>query len=199
MAYATILIRSLALLLVAVAASVGANAAAVPDRTMVGTRAVEAAGHCGWHGATGAVGTFRACAATRRRIAQARTGARIGGGCVYRDVPGTVTIVRVAKTAASSGQASSNGGPGYEGFEISFSFAADQPIAAPAVRDFARRPHVLRLVNSWYPGPRYIEKYHLEPGRKFSAVLKVLASGACTPMLFFIAGVDRADYFERAH
>jgi hypothetical protein len=135
---------------------------------------------------------------TRQQIAQGLTGGRIGGGCTYRDVPGTVTIMRVEKTAASIQQATTPGGPGYEGFEISFSFVSNQPIAEAAVRDFAQNLHVLRLANSWYPGPRYIAKYHLDLNRKLSAVLKVRTSGACTPMLYAIGGVNRADYFERA-
>jgi hypothetical protein len=137
-------------------------------------------------------------ASALERIVQNQTGARIGGGCRYRDIAGTVTIVGVMKTAASSQQAIVSGGPGYPGLEISFRFTASRPIAEPAVRDFAQRLHVLRLVNSWYPGPRYVEKYRLEAGRELHAVLKVRTSGACTPMLFSISGVDRTDYFERA-
>ena len=50
---------------------------------------------------------------------------------------------------------------------------------------------------SWYPGPRYIEKYHLSQNHTMPAVLKVRTSGACTPMLFAFPGIDLADYFER--
>ena len=170
MANRTTLVRSLVFLLFIGAVTIGTKAADVSDRT------------------TG----------TQQQIAQGLTGGRIGGGCTYRDVPGTVTIVRVEKTMASIQQATASGGPGYEGFEISFSFVSNQPIAETAIRDFVQNLQVLRLANSWYPGPRYIAKYHLDPNRKLSAVLKVRTSGACTPMLYAITGVNRSDYFERA-
>jgi hypothetical protein len=143
-------------------------------------------------------GTLRTLSGTRVQVAQGPTGALIGGTCSYRDVPGTATIVRVAKTPASAEQARTAGGPGYEGFEVSFEFAPSQPIAEPQVRNFTQSTHPLRLTNSWYPGPRYIEKYHLSQGRKVPALLKVRTSGACTPMLFSFPGIELADYFERA-
>ena len=178
------LLHTLALLLIAVATPIKVKAVDLPFRATGITPPADSA--------------VRHPPAIELRIAQGETGARIGGGCSYRDIAGTVTIVGVAKTAASSQQATVSGGPGYQGFEVNFRFTASQPIAEATVRDFARRPHVLRLVNSWYPGPRYVEKYHLDAGRELPALLKVRTSGACTPMLFSISGVDRTDYFERA-
>lgn len=131
-------------------------------------------------------------------VAQAATGARIGGVCAYRNVSGTATIVRIAKTPASAQQARTAGGPGYEGLEVGFKFTPSQPITEPHVRNFAQSAHLLRLANSWYPGPRYIEKYHLSQGATVPAVLKVRVSGACTPMLFSFPGIELTDYFERA-
>lgn len=198
MAGRTTLVRSLVVLFIIAAVTISTKAADVSDRAVGITRAAYRTDNWNWHSETSADGPLRPHSGARQQIAQGFTGARIGGSCTYRDVPGTVTIVRVEKTAASIQQATTTGGPGYEGFEISFSFVSNQPIAEAAVRDFARNLHVLRLTNSWYPGPRYIEKYHLDPNRTLSAVLKVRSSGACAPMLYAIAGVNRADYFERA-
>ncbi len=131
------------------------------------------------------------------RVAQAPSAAgRVGGRCEYRDLPGTATITRVAKTAASSQQA---GAAGYEGLEIEFSFASSQPIEDAAVRRFAERPHQLRLINSWYPGPRFVQKYGLTQGRALKAVLQIITKGTCTPMLFWFPEVDLSDYFESRH
>lgn len=137
-------------------------------------------------------GTLRTLSGTRLQLAQ------VGGACTYRDLAGSATIVRVAKTAASSQQATVAGGPGYEGYEVSFDFTPDQPITDSAAQDFSRQTHLLRLANSWYPGPRYVAKYGLSQSRKLPALLKVQTSGACTPMLFAFPGIDLADYFERA-
>lgn len=124
--------------------------------------------------------------------------ATIGGACSYREVPGTTTIVTVAKTPASVQQARTTGGPGYEGVEVSFKFKPSRPITDKAVRNFNQSTHTLRLTNSWYPGRRYIDKYHLSLGRIMPATLKIRTSGACTPMFFSFPEIDLADYFERA-
>ena len=142
-------------------------------------------------------GTIRTLSGTQLQVAQGAAGSpMVGGPCTYYDLAGTATIVRVVKTPASSQQSTVSGGPGYEGFEVSFSFTPQRPITDPAARDFAQQPNVVRLTNSWYPGPRYIEKYGLSQGRKVPALLKVRTSGACAPMLFAFPGIDLADYFE---
>jgi hypothetical protein len=120
----------------------------------------------------------------------------IGGGCVYRDVPGIATILRVRKTAESAHQATVEGGPGYEGLEVVFSFAPDRPIGEADILEFAEAPQTLLLANSWYPGPAYLQKYRLLPGQKVPAVLRVRTAGSCTPAVFAFPGVDLADYFE---
>ncbi len=133
----------------------------------------------------------------RAQIAQApSSSARLGGECEYRSLPGTATIVRVEKTAASSAQAAVTGGPGYAGFEVEFSFTAKEPIKDESVQRFVARPHILQLTNSWYPGPRFLEKYGLTKGRTLNAVLQVMTKGTCTPMLFSFPDVDLTDYFE---
>lgn len=192
------LIGCLAVLLVAGAAAVTSNAAEALVQTIQAivtkdgiTRAIYPAGQWNSRVEIKPDGTLRTLSGTPLRLVQS-------GACTYRDLAGTATITQIAKTAASAQQATIQGGPGYEGFEVSFSFAPSQPITDAAVREFAQRTHLLRLTNSWYPGPRYLEKYQLTQRRQLPAVLKVRTSGACTPMLFAFPGVDLADYFERA-
>ena len=118
----------------------------------------------------------------------------IGGSCAYRDVPGKATIVSVEKTAASRAQAKTGGGPGYEGFEVHFRFAparADAEIAGQVGKSL-----LLQLTNSWYPGPRFLDKYGIRAGRTVPAVLKVRTSGSCSPYVYEFPGVDLSDYFE---
>jgi hypothetical protein len=102
------------------------------------------------------------------------------------------------KTAASRAQAKVSGGPGYEGYEVEFRFTPDAPIADAGLRAFVGRVHALRLANSWFPGPQFLQKYGIARGRSLDATLKQRVSGACTPLLFAFPGVDLADYFERA-
>jgi len=123
---------------------------------------------------------------------------RTDGRCTYRDVPGTCTIVSVAKTAASAGQAGIAGGPGYDGLDIRFAYKSDKRTHDPRVMQAMQRHHGLRLANSWYPGPLFVEKYRLTPGRNFACRLRLISEGSCTPVLFDIAGVNATDYFETA-
>lgn len=123
---------------------------------------------------------------------------RIGGGCEYVEIPGTATIASVGKTPDSTEQATTGGGPGYEGLEVRYTFAPSEPITDADVRAWAEQEHTLQLANSWYPGPRYVEKYGLKEGATLSAVLKVQTAGTCTPYVVDFPDLDLTDYFETA-
>lgn len=147
---------------------------------------------------------FAACAAliASAPIAAAQTTdsnpPRIGGGCEYVVIPGVATIEGVEETPEAAEQATTGGGPGYEGLEIRYSFAPSEPVDDPQVQDWMEETHVLQLANSWYPGPRYIEKYGLGEGASLSAVLKVRTAGTCTPYTVDFPDLDLTDYFETA-
>ena len=120
-----------------------------------------------------------------------------GSPCDYDSFPGHVRITRIAKTDASRAQKEVVGGPGYEGYEVWFRFAPVEPILTHA--DFSgllEREHLLTLRNGWYPGPRYLEKYGLEPDKEISSVLKIIRTGVCQPTMFELDGIEAADYFE---
>lgn len=117
-------------------------------------------------------------------------------GCRYDSFSGRAVIVTVAQTPASSHQASVGGGPGYRGFEVVYRFTPNEPLADAGAAAFAAKPHVFQLTNSWYPGEKYVAKYKLNPMQSFAATLKVIKSGACTPYVIELKGVDTTDYFE---
>ena len=54
-------------------------------------------------------------------------------------------------------------------------------------------------MNSWYPGPRFLERYGIAAGKSFACTLNVISQGTCTPAVFDFQGIDRADYFESEH
>lgn len=124
--------------------------------------------------------------------------ARIGRCGDYVAIDGSVKIVRIEQTTASSGQATTGGGPGYAGFEVWYVFTPDQPVSDSATESWIAREHELRLTNSWYPGPAFLEKYGLAPGVTLAATLKVQKSGPCTPFVVELPAVDTTDYFESA-
>lgn len=117
----------------------------------------------------------------------------VGGQCNYSSHPGTCTVTQVSKTAASAAQAKVEGGAGYEGREVKFAFTSRAPIASEAGRKAMREQHELRLKNSWYPGPRFLDKYGVAPGKSFACTLRIRTKGACTPTVFDFPKIDTGD------
>jgi len=122
---------------------------------------------------------------------------KTGGECIYEKYPGVATIEEIKKTNESAGQVDIEGGPGYEGYEVWFSFKPkcriDEDWAAKQVKE---RKYLFQLINSWYPGPEYLKKYGIKEGKKFDSTLKVITKGTCTPIIFEFAKVKQDDYFE---
>lgn len=123
-------------------------------------------------------------------------GAAAAGGCAYDRIPGVATIVDVSQTPESMHQASVGGGPGYEGYEVRYLFAPSVPVTDAGALAWNEGTHLIRLMNSWYPGPLYLEKYDLRPGKTFTAALMTIVQGTCTPYMVELEGVDPIDYFE---
>jgi hypothetical protein len=121
---------------------------------------------------------------------------RVGGRSEYDDYAGTATIVRVEKTKRSAAQARVGGGPGYEGYEVRFRFAAKEAVPGTLGQDALKREHLLTLANSWYPGERYLKKYGIRKDKTFAATMSVIRKGVSTPVVFAFETIDTTDYFE---
>jgi len=121
-----------------------------------------------------------------------------GGKCTYDDYPGSCEIVSILMTEESAHQAEVGGGPGYEGYEVSFVFSPDEPMNLTENWEnlVFGREHLLQLCNSWYPGPRFLEKYNITEGAIFDCTLKLITGGTCTPVVFEFGEIDQCDYFE---
>lgn len=124
----------------------------------------------------------------------------LGGKCTYESYPGACEIVSVLKTEESAHQAEVGGGPGYEGYEVSFVFKPDEPMNLTENWDelVFGRDHLLQLCNSWYPGPRFLEKYNITEDAVFDCTLKLITGGTCSPIVFEFDEIDVCDYFESA-
>jgi hypothetical protein len=121
---------------------------------------------------------------------------KIGGECTYKSYDGVANIIRVEMTERSRQQANTPGGPGYEGYEITFVISLREPISKEWAKNFATREHAFTLINSWYPGEKYLEKYGLEVGKELPIKLDVIQRWTCTPLILKFETVDREDYFE---
>lgn len=118
----------------------------------------------------------------------------LGGRCAYTSFAGTCRIVSIDETAETRAQAEQ---AGYAGLRVVFAFVpSGEPPADQLGLDAIARQHELRLVNSWFPGPRFLEKYGIRQGAEFACRLEVITKGTCTPIVFEFEGIDRTDYFE---
>ncbi|NMC48331.1 MAG: hypothetical protein GYA47_02705 [Desulfovibrio sp.] len=111
----------------------------------------------------------------------------VGGPCAYTDHPGTATIVAITPNSTSAQP--------FPGMTVTFTFKADGPLP-PVVASDESRTHRLTLTNGWNPGPRFLDKYGLRPGREIPCLLRLIRSGTCTPRIFAFPGIDLSDYFE---
>ncbi|MFH1791311.1 MAG: hypothetical protein ABH885_04940, partial [Candidatus Omnitrophota bacterium] len=96
----------------------------------------------------------------------------------------------------SQAQAKTAGGPGYEGYEVWFTFKPYGEIKEEWAKGVVTKEHLFQLYNSWYPGPRYIKRYNIKPGAQYKAVLQVITKGTSTPILFDFKDLKKDDYFE---
>ena len=125
--------------------------------------------------------------------------ARVGGPCAYADFPGTAVIVSVTPHPASPANAPAAGAqmpPPGSGYDVVFTFTPDAPILGEPLYQ-PGRSHTLTLVNGTAPGPKFLQKYGIAPGKTFACRLRLIRKGTCTPMLFAFPDIDLTDYFEQ--
>ena len=118
-----------------------------------------------------------------------------GGPCTYRSYPGEALITRIIQTPATKEQAQIIGGPGYEGFEVWFKFIP-HPTDSDQPAQLTNQEQLFTLRNSWFVGPRFLEKYELSPGKSVACEMSVLERGTCSPIQFHFPNIQNADYFE---
>ena len=120
----------------------------------------------------------------------------VGGACSYDKIKGNCIITRIAKTEDSINQAKIVGGPGYEGYDIKYSFLAENEEDLGDKVNLIRKENSLRLGNSWYPGEGFISKYKISEQAEFTCELDLITKGTCTPTIYKFNDIDTVDYFE---
>jgi hypothetical protein len=116
----------------------------------------------------------------------------IGGPCKYDFYQGRCTIISIKETEESRKQEKD---AGYKGLEVKYQFEADDEIPEQW-RDSVSEERSLRLDNSWYPGPLFIEKSRLEVDKVLPCGVELITEGTCTPVHFQFPTINTADYFE---
>jgi hypothetical protein len=120
--------------------------------------------------------------------------------CTYDEYEGQCKICSIMQTNVSVHQEKVIGGPGYAGFEVKFEFIPVQSLPFEVYDRIDKSvigcKNVLELDNSWYPGPKFLQKYNITEGAIFNCSLKLIKSGSCSPEIIRFKDIDQRDYFE---
>ncbi|OLN31017.1 hypothetical protein DVDV_0139 [Desulfovibrio sp. DV] len=116
-----------------------------------------------------------------------------GGPCRYDVFPGTAVFVSVAPWQPSS---PTEGIPTpYPPLAVTYRFTPDTPIVGEPLYA-PDKLFTLTLVNSMPPGPKFIAKYAIAPGKAVPCQVHIIRQGTCTPVVHVFPGIDLTDYFE---
>lgn len=115
----------------------------------------------------------------------------VGGPCEYAKYRGKAVIISIIPKKTHNYSA----GPLYEGYEVKYRFVAEEEIKELHGKVEAKE-YVLTLANTWYPGPKFLNKYGIEVGKRFECFLHVITKGVCTPIMFDFPDIDQSDYLE---
>jgi hypothetical protein len=115
----------------------------------------------------------------------------VGGPCEYSRYKGKAVITSITPKAMPGYHTR----PLYESYEVKFRFVTQEEIKE-SYGKVQGKEHVLRLANSWYPGPKFLQKYNIEVGKSFDCYLNVITKGTCKPIIFDFPSIDLRDYFE---
>lgn len=123
----------------------------------------------------------------------------VGGPCSYDKFAGSCVITSINQTADSLAQADYQGG--YAGYEVKFRFIPAESFNTSALGKVAEQSILnnqwnLQLMNSWFPGPRFLAKYNITQNSAFSCKINLENQGSCTPIIFTFDTVNTTDYFE---
>jgi len=136
-------------------------------------------------------------------LAQERAPRKSGGPCGYKTFKGDCKIASIEKTFNSKRQAKINGGPGYEGYEVTFTFTPEKPLdfsnvpwAKGMEREILNTQYPLLLTSSWYPSAQFLRRYNIEKDAVFACEMDLITSGTCTPVIFKFSGIDLSDYLQ---
>ena len=113
----------------------------------------------------------------------------VGGPCEYNAYRGHARILSIHEKEVQA----KTGGPSNVVYEVKFSFTPDEEIKE-SYGQVEGKEYLLLMNNSSYPGPGFLKKYGIKPGKCVKCYLKVITRGTCTPVLFDFPNIDLSDY-----
>ncbi|MGE4552977.1 MAG: hypothetical protein AB7D57_07685 [Desulfovibrionaceae bacterium] len=116
---------------------------------------------------------------------------RVGGPCSYETFPARGEIVSVAPDPDGADLILT---AGYAGQRVTYKLMGDPNILGMRnLFTIQIRSDALGAID---PGPQWIEKYHVWPGKQFNVTVARITSGTCTPVIATPTGLDVTDDFE---
>ena len=112
----------------------------------------------------------------------------------YIDYVGTAEILTIEQPSDPNKYSSP---PCYDGYVVTYELSDNlSKLCDKSMGYFNENKWILVLGSGYLPGPEYLKKYEIEPGKIFKCTLSLQKSGPCTPCVIDLDGVDRFDYFE---
>ena len=120
-----------------------------------------------------------------------KTPERIGGPCKYIDIPGVATITSI-ETADTSSYNCRNA------VEVLFDFMPDDTTAQQRYR-FPVWPDTsqhLIVGAGMNPAREWVTAEEISVGKTYDCLRREIISGACTPVIFDIVGIDFSEWAD---
>lgn len=108
-------------------------------------------------------------------------------GCDYEKYPVKVEITSVKELASEKSPR----------FEVRFVVLLTGELHAAIENRVYGRDYQMLLQNKTFPGPRFLEKYHISEGQLFDCNFNIRTRGNCRSSYFEFPDIKLDDYFER--
>ena len=109
------------------------------------------------------------------------------GSCDYETYPVKVEITSVKELTSEKSPR----------FEVRFMVLLTDDLPTAVENRVYGRDYQMLLQNKTFPGPRFLEKYHISEGQLFDCNFNIRTRGNCRSSYFEFLDIKLDDYFER--
>jgi hypothetical protein len=106
--------------------------------------------------------------------------------CNYEEIPIETKITSIKQFATS-------GSPKHE---VRFLVLLTPQLPTKVENRVYGRDFQMLLRNKTFPGPLFLEKYEISPGKVFDCIFHLIIRGTCKPYYFEFPEINLDDYFE---
>ena len=110
----------------------------------------------------------------------------LSGACDYDKYPVKIEITSVKELSSEEAVR----------FEVRFVVVMTDDLPAAIENRVYGRDYQMLLQNKTFPGPRFLEKYHISEGKLFDCNFNLRTRGTCRSSYFEFPDIKLDDYFE---